>query len=119
MHLLWLWIGTDVCEITSEATVGLPSPALDIINQSSVMNARGQPVSNRVNNFHPAQRLIFERMSASCIQLIDGTGAFQSLDEFASRTRLNDKGPGGYQIVAIMGPQSSGKSTLMNHVVSV
>ena len=54
----------------------------------------------------------------ACVQLIDGAGAFQSIDDFAARTRLMDKGPSGYQIVAIMGPQSSGKSTLMNHCVS-
>ncbi|CAN1810161.1 Protein ROOT HAIR DEFECTIVE 3 homolog 2 [Linum perenne] len=50
-------------------------------------------------------------------QLIDGDGVFnvQGLDRFVSTTKLSDCGL-SYAVVAIMGPQSSGKSTLMNHL---
>jgi ABC-type phosphate/phosphonate transport system ATPase subunit len=55
----------------------------------------------------------------TCCQVIDGDGTFkeQEVDAFVHlhgviQARTN------YQVVAIMGPQSSGKSTLMNHVVS-
>lgn len=57
-------------------------------------------------------------MSAPTVQVIDGDGEFQ---EDALKTWVNDTGVAGsqanYQVVAIMGPQSSGKSTLMNHLV--
>ncbi|CAN0854944.1 Protein ROOT HAIR DEFECTIVE 3 homolog 2 [Linum grandiflorum] len=50
-------------------------------------------------------------------QLIEGDGEFnvQGLDRFVSTTKLADCGL-SYAVVAIMGPQSSGKSTLMNHL---
>ncbi|CAN1221474.1 Protein ROOT HAIR DEFECTIVE 3 homolog 2 [Linum grandiflorum] len=50
-------------------------------------------------------------------QLIDGDGTFnaEGLDRFVSTTKLSDCGL-SYAVVAIMGPQSSGKSTLMNHL---
>lgn len=52
------------------------------------------------------------------MQLIDGDGDFQ---EDSVKAWVNDTGVAdsraNYQVVAIMGPQSSGKSTLMNHVV--
>ncbi|CAI0540778.1 unnamed protein product [Linum tenue] len=50
-------------------------------------------------------------------QLIDGEGSFnvQGLDRFVSTTKLSECGL-SYAVVAIMGPQSSGKSTLMNHL---
>lgn len=54
----------------------------------------------------------------SPIQLIDADGEFctENIEEFNQTSGLNYAGL-KYQIVAIMGPQSSGKSTLMNHVV--
>lgn len=57
-------------------------------------------------------------MATETVQLIDGDGEFQA-DGVAQF--INDRGiaecGANYQVVAIMGPQSSGKSTLMNHVV--
>lgn len=57
---------------------------------------------------------------ADCCQVIDGDGVFQEqqLDEFVHQHGVIDART-SYQVVAIMGPQSSGKSTLMNFVVSV
>lgn len=50
-------------------------------------------------------------------QLIDGNGEFnvEGLDTFVKKTKLSDCGL-SYAVVAIMGPQSSGKSTLLNHL---
>ncbi|CAK7336936.1 unnamed protein product [Dovyalis caffra] len=50
-------------------------------------------------------------------QLIDANGEFnvEGLDNFAKITKLSQCGL-SYAVVAIMGPQSSGKSTLMNHL---
>ncbi|KAJ0081002.1 hypothetical protein Patl1_11822 [Pistacia atlantica] len=50
-------------------------------------------------------------------QLIDGNGNFnvEGLDNFVRTTKLADCGL-SYAVVAIMGPQSSGKSTLLNHL---
>ncbi|KAJ4846197.1 hypothetical protein Tsubulata_030589 [Turnera subulata] len=50
-------------------------------------------------------------------QLIDGDGVFnaEGLDNFVKTTNLAQCGL-SYAVVAIMGPQSSGKSTLMNHL---
>lgn len=52
-----------------------------------------------------------------CVQLIDGNGEFNvdGLENFVRTTKLNHCGL-SYAVVAIMGPQSSGKSTLMNHL---
>lgn len=49
------------------------------------------------------------------LQLVSGTGEFnlQGMDEFAKSVSVYEKGL-SYAIVAIMGPQSSGKSTLLN-----
>lgn len=54
-----------------------------------------------------------------CCQVIDFEGSFQedSLNRFVQQNGVIDART-NYQVVAIMGPQSSGKSTLMNHVVS-
>ncbi|XP_021819649.1 protein ROOT HAIR DEFECTIVE 3 homolog 2-like [Prunus avium] len=51
------------------------------------------------------------------IQLIDSSGIFKAagFDHFAKKVKLADYGL-SYAVVAIMGPQSSGKSTLMNHL---
>jgi ABC-type branched-subunit amino acid transport system ATPase component len=52
------------------------------------------------------------------IQVVDGYGAYQeeAVLEFVSRHGLADAGV-NYSTVAIMGAQSSGKSTLLNAVV--
>jgi hypothetical protein len=53
-----------------------------------------------------------------CCQVIDSEGAFceEGLSRFVQQHGVIDART-NYQVVAIMGPQSSGKSTLMNHVV--
>jgi ABC-type cobalamin/Fe3+-siderophores transport system ATPase subunit len=53
------------------------------------------------------------------MQVISGDGVFNSadVDRFVQEQGLTAKGQ-DYQVVAIMGPQSSGKSTLLNYVVS-
>lgn len=50
-------------------------------------------------------------------QLIDGNGEFNvsGLQGFIDAIKLNQCGL-SYAVVAIMGPQSSGKSTLLNHL---
>ncbi|XP_020100915.1 protein ROOT HAIR DEFECTIVE 3-like isoform X1 [Ananas comosus] len=50
-------------------------------------------------------------------QLIDGDGAFnvEGLERFIRAVHLADCGL-SYAVVSIMGPQSSGKSTLLNHL---
>ncbi|XP_058197059.1 protein ROOT HAIR DEFECTIVE 3 homolog 2 isoform X2 [Rhododendron vialii] len=52
-------------------------------------------------------------------QLIDGNGEFNvtGLHNFMKTAKLADLGL-SYAVVAIMGPQSSGKSTLLNHLFS-
>ncbi|KAL6332900.1 hypothetical protein AAG906_019412 [Vitis piasezkii] len=51
------------------------------------------------------------------LQLIDGNGNFNvaGLEEFVKAVKLTQCGL-SYAVVAIMGPQSSGKSTLLNHL---
>ncbi|OIV91903.1 hypothetical protein TanjilG_17895 [Lupinus angustifolius] len=55
--------------------------------------------------------------SSCATQLIDGDGVFNAtgLDNFIKSVNLSSCGI-SYAVVAIMGPQSSGKSTLMNHL---
>mmetsp|Transcript_17254 Transcript_17254/g.51819 ORF Transcript_17254/g.51819 Transcript_17254/m.51819 type:complete len:843 (-) Transcript_17254:172-2700(-) len=55
--------------------------------------------------------------AVSQLQVIDGDGEFRSreVEVFMSQPRLAN-GRQDYQVVAIMGPQSSGKSTLLNYV---
>ncbi|GMY34577.1 protein ROOT HAIR DEFECTIVE 3-like [Fagus crenata] len=50
-------------------------------------------------------------------QLIDGDGVFNvtGIDDFIKEVRLGECGL-SYAVVSIMGPQSSGKSTLLNHL---
>ena len=52
-------------------------------------------------------------------QVVSGSGGFNTAEvtDFATQSQLASAGV-RYQIVAITGPQSSGKSTLLNHVVS-
>ncbi|XP_020105607.1 protein ROOT HAIR DEFECTIVE 3-like [Ananas comosus] len=58
-------------------------------------------------------------MGADChsIQLIDGDGVFNvsGLENFVKAMNLAECGL-SYAVVSIMGPQSSGKSTLLNHL---
>ncbi|KAK7246108.1 hypothetical protein RIF29_40967 [Crotalaria pallida] len=56
-------------------------------------------------------------VSCCATQLIDGDGSFNvsGLDNFIKSVNLSSCGL-SYAVVAIMGPQSSGKSTLMNHL---
>lgn len=56
-------------------------------------------------------------MAPSTLQLVDGKGVFNSagLEDFVNAVRLKECGL-SYAVVAIMGPQSSGKSTLLNHL---
>eukprot|EP00250_Pteridium_aquilinum_P020465 c24824_g2_i2 orf=433-2931(-) len=51
------------------------------------------------------------------LQLVDGQGAFNEggLDSFVKAVKLGECGL-SYAVVSIMGPQSSGKSTLLNHL---
>ena len=52
------------------------------------------------------------------LQLVDGDGVFnkQGLVDVAKQVRLDESGV-NYSVISIMGPQSSGKSTLMNSLV--
>ncbi len=52
------------------------------------------------------------------LQVVNGEGEFneEAVNAFIKQHSINDVGV-GYQIVAITGPQSSGKSTLMNTLV--
>ncbi len=57
---------------------------------------------------------------AAVVQVINGDGQYHAdgVQEFVDATRLAACRT-SYQVVAIMGPQSSGKSTLLNHVVRI
>jgi len=56
--------------------------------------------------------------SAGVVQVVDEVGEFNNgLEDFVQRSTVGNAGT-DYQIVAITGPQSSGKSTLMNVLVS-
>lgn len=52
------------------------------------------------------------------LQVVDKDGVFNKngLEGFVEECGLNKAGS-KYQVVSIMGPQSSGKSTLLNHLV--
>lgn len=54
------------------------------------------------------------------LQVVNGDGEFNEsgVEHFIRQHSISDAGV-GYQVVAITGPQSSGKSTLMNAVVSI
>ncbi len=54
------------------------------------------------------------------LQVVNGDGEFNEdgVQSFIRQHSISDAGV-GYQVVAITGPQSSGKSTLMNAVVSM
>ncbi|KAL0743708.1 hypothetical protein Bca4012_085221 [Brassica carinata] len=57
------------------------------------------------------------RDAACSTQLIDGDGTFNvaGVDHFIKEVKLEECGL-SYAVVSIMGPQSSGKSTLLNHL---
>ncbi|KAH9611043.1 hypothetical protein KSS87_006919 [Heliosperma pusillum] len=73
----------------------------------------------RLQKFADISFLIFsENDDASCsTQLIDGDGEFNvtGIDKFLKGVKLAECGL-SYAIVSIMGPQSSGKSTLLNNL---
>lgn len=52
------------------------------------------------------------------LQVVSGDGEFntEGVEEFVRSNGIDTSGV-GYNIVAITGPQSSGKSTLLNHLV--
>lgn len=54
----------------------------------------------------------------AAVQLVDGDAAFDraAADAVAAASGLDAAGV-GYQVVAVTGPQSSGKSTLLNAMV--
>ncbi|XP_044508556.1 protein ROOT HAIR DEFECTIVE 3-like isoform X2 [Mangifera indica] len=56
-------------------------------------------------------------VSLPAVQLVDGDGCFnvEGLGQFVRSTKLPDYGV-SYGVVAVIGPQSSGKSTLLNHL---
>ena len=58
------------------------------------------------------------RPTSSVVQLVDADGGFNApeLSTFSTAVGLPSAGQ-GYQVVAVMGPQSSGKSTLLNALV--
>lgn len=55
--------------------------------------------------------------SSNLLQIVDGSGEInvESVQDFVKHTGVEASGV-DYTVVSIMGPQSSGKSTLMNHV---
>lgn len=57
-------------------------------------------------------------MASGAFQAVDGGGALDrdTLQGWADKTGVADAGV-AYGVVAIVGPQSSGKSTLLNRVV--
>ncbi|KAG9151012.1 hypothetical protein Leryth_003136, partial [Lithospermum erythrorhizon] len=61
--------------------------------------------------------LLSENTDACSTHLIDGDGNFNvaGVDHFTKEVKLTECGL-SYAIVSIMGPQSSGKSTLLNHL---
>ncbi|PPD75890.1 hypothetical protein GOBAR_DD27177 [Gossypium barbadense] len=56
-------------------------------------------------------------VECSSTQLIDGDGSFNvtGIEQLIKEVKLNECGL-SYAVVSIMGPQSSGKSTLLNHL---
>ena len=58
-------------------------------------------------------------MAASSCHVVDGSAEFNPGEVQRFFNNVNMEGVGrDYQVIAIMGPQSSGKSTLLNSVVS-
>jgi hypothetical protein len=89
------------------------------------VSARESFAVELINLLKVAPTLPYKHRMASvplpdCCQVIDSEGVFQEdgLNRFVQQNGVIDART-NYQVVAIMGPQSSGKSTLMNHVVSL
>lgn len=59
-----------------------------------------------------------DRGPSGILQVVSGDGSFntQGVEQFVKDTGVESSGV-AYTVVAIMGPQSSGKSTLLNHLV--
>ncbi len=57
-------------------------------------------------------------MNSQVLQVVSGDGQFNTagVEQFVKETGVEGAGV-GYTVVAIMGPQSSGKSTLLNNLV--
>lgn len=57
-------------------------------------------------------------MDSQVLQVVSGDGQFNTggVEQFVKDTGVEGAGV-GYTVVAIMGPQSSGKSTLLNNLV--
>ena len=53
-------------------------------------------------------------MASKLIQLIDSEGVFSSTGADAALAAAGIAGDAPYQVVSVIGPQSSGKSTLLN-----
>jgi GTPase SAR1 family protein len=70
-----------------------------------------------VGGWRVVSRMAAAAAAQTTLQLIDGSGTFneKGLEAFVREVRLAECGL-SYAVVAIMGPQSSGKSTLMNHL---
>ncbi|ONK76557.1 uncharacterized protein A4U43_C03F29510 [Asparagus officinalis] len=77
------------------------------------------PFSSSPASLRIPSDLPISKMGDACCstQLIDGDGVFNvsGLDNFMKTVQLAECGL-SYAVVAIMGPQSSGKSTLLNHL---
>lgn len=66
--------------------------------------------------FNPTRQR--EETMSEILQIVDGEGCIRADEakEFVKKSGIDDAGV-EYTVVSIMGPQSSGKSTLMNHLV--
>ncbi|KAK9066181.1 hypothetical protein SSX86_013502 [Deinandra increscens subsp. villosa] len=67
---------------------------------------------------HQLQLFLMDKEAECCsTHLIEGDGTFNraGLDNFIKQVKMGECGL-SYAVVAIMGPQSSGKSTLLNHL---
>ncbi|KZV51416.1 hypothetical protein F511_20580 [Dorcoceras hygrometricum] len=76
------------------------------------------PISGKFSTFIGPNCTRMDKSNECCsTHLIDGDGTFNAagLDKFTKEVKLADCGL-SYAVVAIMGPQSSGKSTLLNHL---
>ncbi|KAL9248862.1 ROOT HAIR DEFECTIVE 3-like protein [Drosera capensis] len=100
--------------------LSISSSSLHIINILPFILSRSHPRSCRSLAWCSSGDSIMEsssRRTSGHIQLIDGTGNFDvaGMERFSSEIQFAQCGL-KYGIVAIMGPQSSGKSTLLNHL---
>jgi hypothetical protein len=84
----------------------LPPPASLAVAAAADRRGRGGP-----------RRHLPEMDACFSTQLIDGDGVFNvsGLENFMKEVKMGECGL-SYAVVSIMGPQSSGKSTLLNHL---